>query len=134
MQFAVEILKVRHIIVCGHYGCSGVNAALHRDRIGLADNWLQHVQDVRHKHERKLECVAGDGSARCDRLCELNVIEQVANVCRTTIIRDAWLRDQPLAVHGWIYGIKDGRLRDLNCSASSIEEAARSYQAALASL
>jgi carbonic anhydrase len=134
MQFAVDILKVRHIIVCGHYGCSGVHAALHRDRIGLADNWLQHVQDVRHKHERKLECVAGDGSARCDRLCELNVIEQVANVCRTTIVRDAWLRGQEVTVHGWIYGIKDGRLRDLKCSATGIEDAARTYSAALTAL
>ena len=134
MQFAVEILQVRHIIVCGHYGCSGVHAALHRDRIGLADNWLQHVQDVRHKHERKLECVSGEGSARCDRLSELNVIEQVANVCRTTIVRDAWLRGQELAVHGWIYGIKDGRLRDLKCSATGIDEAARTYGAAVASL
>ena len=81
MQFAVDVLNIRHIIVCGHYGCSGVNAALHRDRIGLADNWLQHVQDVRHKHERKLECLPAEGSDRCDKLCELNVVEQVRNVC-----------------------------------------------------
>ena len=134
IQFAVEVLKVRHIIVCGHYGCSGVNAALHRDRIGLADNWLQHVQDVRHKHERRLECVAGDSSARCDRLCELNVIEQVANVCRTTIVRDAWASGQDLAVRGWIYGLKDGLLRDLKCTGTNPETAATSYQAALAAL
>jgi carbonic anhydrase len=134
MQFAVEVLKVKHIIVCGHYGCSGVNAALHRDRIGLADNWLQHVQDVRHKHERRLECVSGDGSARCDRLCELNVVEQVGNVSRTTIVRDAWLRGQELAVHGWIYGIKDGLLRDLDCTITSPETAGAVYQAALAAL
>lgn len=134
MQFAVEILKVRHIIVCGHYGCSGVHAALHRDRVGLADNWLQHVQDVRHKHERRLTCVAGDGTARCDRLCELNVIEQVANVCRTTIVRDAWARGQDLAVHGWIYGLKDGLLRNLRCTARNGEDAARSYQEALDAL
>lgn len=133
MQFAVELLKVKHIIVCGHYGCSGVNAALHRDRIGLADNWLQHVQDVRHKHERRLECVPG-GPARCDHLCELNVIEQVANVCRTTIVRDAWLRGQNLAVHGWIYGLTDGLLRDLNCTATSPEEAATAYRLALTRL
>jgi carbonic anhydrase len=100
LQFAVDLLKVRHIIVTGHYGCSGVAAALHRNRIGLADNWLQHVQDVSHKHERRLECVRGDGSERADRLCELNVIEQVANVCRTTIVRDAWAREQELSVHG----------------------------------
>ena len=90
MQFAVDLLKVEHIIVCGHYGCSGVNAALHRDRIGLADNWLQHVQDVRYKHERRLQCVKGTGSERTDRLCELNVAAQVANVCHTTIVQDAW--------------------------------------------
>ncbi len=134
MQFAVELLKVRHIIVCGHYGCSGVNAALHRDRIGLADNWLQHVQDVRHKHERKLECVSSDGSARCDRLCELNVIEQARNVCRTTIVRDAWGRGQELAVHGWIYGLTDGHLRDLNCTATSSETAKSNYDAAIAAM
>jgi carbonic anhydrase len=134
MQFAVELLKVSHIIVCGHYGCSGVNAALHRDRIGLADNWLQHVQDVRHKHERRLECVSGDGVARCDRLCELNVVEQVRNVCRTTVVRDAWLRGQPLAVHGWIYGLKDGLLRDLNCTATTPETAASGYRTALEQL
>src|SRR3954464_15285949 len=134
MQFAVEVLKVKHIIVCGHYGCSGVNAALHRDRVGLADNWLQHVQDVRHKHEQRLECVNGDGAERCDRLCELNVIEQVANVCRTTIVRDAWARTQELRVHGWIYGLKNGLLQDLKCSAHDPESAARSYKAALAAL
>lgn len=134
MQFAVDVLRVKHIIVCGHYGCSGVHAALHRDRIGLADNWLQHVQDVRRQHERRLECVQGDGSARVDRLCEVNVIEQVANVCRTTIVRDAWARDQQLAVHGWIYGLKDGLLRDLRCTATSPETAAQGYHGALADL
>lgn len=134
MQFAVEVLKVSHIIVCGHYGCSGVNAALHRDRIGLADNWLQHVQDVRHKHERRLECIAAEGSGRFDRLCELNVIEQVRNVCRTTIVRDAWDRDQKLAVHGWIYGLKDGLIRDLKCTATSPETTKACYEAALAAL
>jgi carbonic anhydrase len=134
MQFAVDVLKVSHIIVCGHYGCSGVHAALHRDRIGLADNWLQHVQDVREKHSRRLECIAGEGPVRCDRLCELNVIEQVANVCRTTIVRDAWARGQSLTVHGWIYGLKDGLLRNLQCTSSGPESAATSYQAALAAL
>ena len=134
MQFAVDVLNIRHIIVCGHYGCSGVNAALHRDRIGLADNWLQHVQDVRHKHERKLECLPADGSDRCDKLCELNVVEQARNVCRTTIVRDAWSRGQELTVHGWIYGLKDGLLRDLNCSASSPESAKSNYHAALEAL
>jgi carbonic anhydrase len=134
MQFAVDVLKVSHIMVVGHYGCSGVNAALRGERVGLADNWLQHVQDVRQKHERKLQCVAGDGSARCDRLCELNVIEQVENVCRTTIVCDAWARGQELAVHGWIYGIQDGLLRDLNCNATSPETARAGYETALAAL
>lgn len=134
IQFAVEVLKVRHIIVTGHYGCSGVNAAMNRDRVGLADNWLQHVQDVCQKHRPRLECISASGSARCDRLCELNVVEQVANVCRTTIVRDAWARGQDLTVHGWIYGLKDGLLRDLKCSARNPEEAARSYDAALAEL
>src|SRR4029077_11744821 len=111
MQFAVEILKVEHIIVCGHYGCSGVQAALRGDRLGLSDNWLRHIQDVRQKHEKTLANAGGEAS---DRLCELNVIEQVANVRDTTIARDAWERGQELAVHGWIYGLHDGLLRDLN--------------------
>jgi carbonic anhydrase len=134
MQFAVDLLKVEHIMVVGHYGCSGVNAALQCQRVGLADAWLQHVQDVRHKHARRLQCVSGNGAGRCDRLCELNVIEQVANVCRTTIVRDAWSRGQPLAVHGWIYSIKDGLLRDLHCTARKIEECLSSHEAALAKL
>ena len=111
MQFAVEILKVEHIIVCGHYGCSGVQAALRGDRLGLSDNWLRHIQDVRQKHEKTLAITRGEAS---DRLCELNVIEQVANVRDTTIVRDAWERGQELAVHGWIYRLHDGLLRDLN--------------------
>jgi carbonic anhydrase len=111
MQFAVDILKVEHIIVCGHYGCSGVQPALCGDRLGLTDNWLRHIQDVRQKHEKTLANAGGEAS---DRLCELNVIEQVANVRDTTIARDAWERGQELAVHGWIYGLDDGLLRDLN--------------------
>ena len=111
MQFAVDILKVRHIIVCGHYGCSGVGAALRRDRLGLSDNWLRHVQDVQQKHEQTLASV--HESEAVDRLCELNVMEQVANVCSTTIVRDAWERGQELAVHGWIYGLHGGLLQDL---------------------
>ena len=134
MQFAVEVLKVEHIIVVGHYGCSGVNAALNSDRVGLADNWLQHVQDVCHKHQQRLECVRVEGNARSDRLCELNVIEQVANVCRTTIVRDAWLRGQDLTVHGWVYGLKDGLIRNLHCSASTVAEASHAYHAAIAEL
>ena len=111
MQFAVEILKVEHIIVCGHYGCSGVQAVLRGDRLGLSDNWLRHIQDVRQKHEKALADAGGEAS---DRLCELNVVQQIANVRDTTIARDAWERGQELAVHGWIYGLHDGLLRDLN--------------------
>ena len=133
MQFAVEVLKVEHIIVCGHYGCSGVNATMLNQRIGLADNWLQHVQDVAQKHTRRLSCVKSD-AARCDRLCELNVVEQVANVCRTTIIRDAWTAGQGVTVHGWIYGLKNGLIKDLHCSASNVEEGAAAYAKALAGL
>jgi carbonic anhydrase len=133
MQFAVDILKVRHIIVCGHYGCSGVQAALRRDRIGLSDNWLRHVQDVRTKHEHRLARAANDADA-CDRLCELNVIEQVDNVCQTTIARDAWERGQDLAVHGWVYGLQDGLLRDLSVTVADASEAPAAFEAAIAAL
>jgi len=133
MQFAVDILKVRHIIVCGHYGCSGVQAALRRDRIGLSDNWLRHVQDVREKHGAQIAHLHSEEAAST-RLCELNVIEQVANVCQTTIARDAWERGQPLAVHGWIYGIENGLLRDLNTTVTAREEADSNYQAAISAL
>jgi len=133
MQFAVDILKVRHIIVCGHYGCSGVGAALRRDRIGLSDNWLRHVQDVRHKHEDVISAAGGEPAA-ANRLCELNVIEQVANVCQTTIARDAWERGQELTVHGWVYGLQDGRLRDLHTTVGNTDEPAAKYKEALAAL
>lgn len=133
MQFAVDILKVRHIIVCGHYGCSGVGAALRQDRIGLSDNWLRHVQDVREKHEKLLAGSAAEAEAH-NRLCELNVIEQAANVCQTTIVRDAWERGQEVAVHGWIYGLQDGLLRDLNMTITAFRETAPLYRAAIAAL
>ena len=133
MQFAVDILKVRHIIVCGHYGCSGVRATLRRDRLGLSDNWLRHVQDVRQKHQQMLS-KATDESAACDRLCELNVIEQVANVCQTTIARDAWERGQELAVHGWIYGLENGLLRDLKTTVADAQESVAAYESAVAAL
>ena len=133
MQFAVDILKVRHIIVCGHYGCSGVGAALRRARIGLSDNWLRHVQDVRQKHQ---DCVSAAGTevAAGDRLCELNVIEQVANVCQTTIARDAWERGQELSVHGWVYGLQDGLLRDLNTTVANADEPSAVYRTAITAL
>jgi len=133
MQFAVDILKVKHVIVCGHYGCSGVQAALRQTRVGLSDNWLRHVQDVRHKHDLHL---AGLGNEHkiLDRLCEMNVIEQVANVCHTTIARDAWEREQELTVHGWVYGLQDGRLRDLNVTVAGYREILPAYHAAIAAL
>ncbi|MEP6956630.1 MAG: carbonate dehydratase [Chthoniobacterales bacterium] len=133
MQFAVDLLKVRHIIVCGHYGCSGVRAAYRRDRLGLSDNWLRHLQDVREKHDDRLARV-GDEAECCDRLCEINVIEQVANVCQTTIARDAWERGQELVVHGWIYGLEDGLLHDLHTSVSAFDEAGPAYAAAIAAV
>jgi carbonic anhydrase len=129
IQFAVEILKVRHVIVCGHYGCSGVRAALGRDRLGLVENWLRHVQDVRNKHADAISVLA-EAAAQVDRLCELNVVEQVVNVCQTSIVRDAWERGQELWVHGWIYGIADGLLRDLGMTVSASDEVdARRVQA-----
>jgi len=133
MQFAVDILKIRHIIVCGHYGCSGVQAALRRERLGLSDNWLRHLQDVRQKHERFLAGAGADPQAS-DRLCELNVIEQVVNVCHTTIARDAWERGQQLSVHGWIYGLQDGLLHDLKVTVSDFHQTLPAYQAALSAL
>jgi carbonic anhydrase len=133
IQFAVDVLKVRHIMVVGHYGCSGVGAALRGDRIGLSDNWLRHVQDVRQKHESRLVAL-GDTVLRADRLCELNVIEQAANVCQTTIVRDAWERGQELAVHGWVYGLQDGLIRDLDFSVTGSDAASSGYDAAIANL
>ena len=115
IEFAIGVLKVRDVIVCGHYGCSGVRAALGRERIGLADNWLRHVQDVEAKHAGVLGQLA-DRVARERRLCELNVAEQVRHVCETSVVREAWERGQPLSVHGWIYDLEDGLLRDLEVS------------------
>lgn len=112
MQFAVEVLRVGHVIVCGHYGCGGVLAALRGDNLGLVDNWLRPVQDVRWKHRVELDALQSE-APRHNRLCELNVLEQVVNASRTTIVRDAWARGQALALHGWIYDIRDGLLRDL---------------------
>ena len=133
MQFAVDILKVRHIMVVGHYGCSGVLAAFRRERVGLSDNWLRHVQDVREKHEKVLASL-GNTTGAVDRLCELNVIEQVFNVCETSIVRDAWERGQPLTVHGWVYGLKDGLIHDLKTSVTNFPETPAVYQAAIAAL
>jgi carbonic anhydrase len=131
LQFAIDVLGVKHVIVCGHYGCSGVHAALVRRRVGLADNWLRHVQDVHQKHERYL----GDAlpnREKQDRLCELNVIEQVVNVCQTTIVQDAWERGQELTIHSWIYGLQDGLLRDLGLTVSCADDLAAKLQGSFA--
>ncbi len=133
MQFAVDMLKVSHIIVCGHYGCSGVLAALRRDRLGLSDNWLRHLQDVRQKYEARLTSAATEAEAAA-RLCELNVIEQVANVGMTTILRDAWERGQEVSVHGLIYGLHDGLLRDLNVTLNAFNDTLAVCEAAAAAL
>ena len=123
LQFAVDVLKVKHVIIVGHYGCKGVHAAMTGTRVGLADNWLRHVQDVNQKHERYLGEVV-DTKHRAERLCELNVVEQVSNVCQTTILQDAWDRGQQVSVHGWVYGLKDGHLHDLEMSVSAIDQLA----------
>ena len=116
LQFALDVLKVEHVIVCGHYGCGGVEAAEAGRSLGLVDNWLRHVQDVRDRHRADLDACA-DTTARVNRLCELNVIEQVRNVSQTTVVQDAWRRGQKLSVHGWIYSLRDGLLRDLGLTA-----------------
>ncbi|MBU3629641.1 carbonate dehydratase [Polynucleobacter sp. AP-Melu-500A-A1] len=126
IQFAIELLKVKHIVVVGHYGCAGVHAALSDRRVGLADNWLRHVKDVHQKHERYLGEVLPTPK-RQDRLCELNVIEQVINVCETTIVQDAWANGQELTVHGWVYRLDTGLIKDLGMSSSSIEEMKTRY-------
>jgi len=130
MQYAVDVLKVDHIIVCGHHGCGGVKAAMDNLQLGLIDNWLRHVQDVLHEHEELLAQVS-DENKRLDRLCELNVIEQVLNVCRTTIVQSAWQRLQELVIHGWIYGLEDGLLRDLGVSIDNPENMSAVYRDAI---
>ena len=131
IQFAVDVLRVGHVIICGHYGCGGVLAALRDERLGLADNWLRHVQDVRWKHQQQLDGLATE-ALRHRRLCELNVIEQVVNVSQTTVVREAWARGASLAVHGWIYGLEDGLLQDLGVCVTSEAEIAACADAARA--
>ncbi len=131
MQYAIDVLHVRHVIVCGHYGCGGVRAAFQDQRVGLVDNWLRHVQDVRSKHRDELDALATE-QAQLDRLSELNVIEQVSNVSQTTVVQDAWSRGQKLSVHGVIYGLQDGLLRDLDITVRSIEDVAAHVDAARA--
>jgi carbonic anhydrase len=133
VQYAVDVLHVRDIMVVGHYGCGGVRAALERNKLGLIDNWLRHVQDVRAAHEELVDCVQ-DPLARVDRMCELNVLEQAVNVCETTIVLDAWARGQALAVHGWIYGVHDGLLRDLGFAVSDPSQIPGQFASALAEI
>ena len=130
LQFAVDVLKVSHIIVCGHYGCGGVQAALENRPLGFIDNWLRYVQDVIHSHEAQLSKIRVE-TQRLNKLCELNVIEQVLNVSRTTIVQGAWERGQELTVHGWIYGIGDGLLRDLGICIMSQDELSAAYEEAV---
>ncbi|NTU85210.1 MAG: carbonate dehydratase [Chloroflexales bacterium] len=130
LQYAVEVLQVDHIIVCGHYRCGGIHAALHSHHLGLIDNWLQHVQDVRRKHASRL-AACGDTDEEERRLSELNVIEQVVNVSQTTIVQKAWLRGQQLTVYGWIYGVEDGLLRDLQIRVSGLENLDEQYTRAV---
>jgi carbonic anhydrase len=127
IEFAVEVLQVSHIIVCGHYGCGGVQAADDDHHLGLIDNWLRHVRDVRQKYQHELAHIT-DEVERTDRLCEANVVEQVRNVCHTTVVQDAWERGQTLWVHGWIYAIQDGLLRDLDVTTASQDEIEQAYR------
>ncbi|HEX2238112.1 MAG TPA: carbonate dehydratase [Gammaproteobacteria bacterium] len=132
LQFAVDVLHVKHVIVCGHYGCGGVQATLAGAKLGLIDNWLRHVHDVALKHADALAAL--NDAAKLDRLCELNVIEQVANVAQTTVVQDAWERGQKLAIHGWVYGLKDGLVRDLRATVTRAEDVLVSHENAVASL
>jgi len=130
LQFGVDVLGVRHIIVCGHYGCGGVAAALRGERHGLVDNWLRRIEMVRERHAQRLDRATGSGR-RADLLCELNVVEQVRNVCQTTVLRDAWQRGREVTVHGWIYRLHDGRLRDLGVSIDAPADTDAIYRTAL---
>jgi carbonic anhydrase len=132
IQFAVDVLRIEHILVVGHYGCGGVHAALTGTRVGLADNWIRHVGDVAQKHASMLDNLAPD--LRDDRLCELNAIEQAENVCLTTVVRDAWARGQKLSVHGWVYSLLDGRVRELGMDVDSADQLQPAYERALARL
>jgi carbonic anhydrase len=133
MQYAIDLLQVRHIMVVGHYGCGGVMAAMQNRRIGLADNWIRHVQDVRNKHRAWLDGMT-DEELRLKALCELNVLEQALNVCETTVVQDAWSRGQGVVVHGWVYGLHNGLLEDLKITVSNPGEVGASYGLALGAL
>lgn len=127
LQYAVEVLKVKHVMVVGHYGCGGVQAAYENGDNGLADNWLRNIKDVLHRHEAELEAIPGKAE-RLERLVELNVSTQVAHVACTTIVQRAWARGQPLTVHGWVYSLRDGLLKDLDCSVDSVDDVPAAYR------
>ena len=133
LQFALDVLKVQHVIVCGHYGCGGVQAVEKNQSLGLVDNWLRHVHNVRERHREMLDRIE-KAAERADRLCELNVIEQVRHVCQTTVVQDAWRRGQTLSIHGWIYGLRDGLLRDLAFTVDAPSEIEPMYTSALANI
>ena len=132
LQYAVEVLRVQHVIVTGHYGCGGVRAVMDDAKLGLIDNWLRHVEDVRQRHSGLLSNCSNE--AVFDRLCELNVIEQATHVCQTTVVGAAWERGQPLEVHGLIYGLHDGRLREVGFSAAKLADVAAAYDSAIHSI
>jgi len=127
LQYAVDVIKVKYVMVVGHYGCGGVRAAYENADNGLIDNWLRNIKEVQHRHRDDLEAIA-DKDQRLETLCELNVMAQVANVCHTTIVQNAWQRGQPLSVHGWVYSLKDGLLKDLNCTVDRAEQIADAYR------
>jgi len=133
IQFAVERLQVAHVMVVGHYGCSGVNAAMRNTRVGIADNWLRHVQDVRNQHHEWVMSLP-DGAVRLDALCELNVLEQSLHVCQTTVVQDAWARGQQVDVHGWVYGLHSGLIKDLRLTVGKADDLHGAYAQAVASL
>jgi len=126
LQYAIDVLKVKHIIVCGHYGCGGVKAAMDTQSYGLIDNWLRGIKDIYKRNLEKIQKIKSE-EKQLDKMCELNVKEQVANICHSTIVQDAWIRKQPLTIHGWIYSIKDGVLRDLNTSVNQLSQVSRIY-------
>jgi carbonic anhydrase len=127
LEYAVDLLKTEHVIVCGHYGCGGVKAAMDDHALGLVDNWLRHIRDVHARFKEELEAIS-DLKARYNRLVELNVIQQVLNICHTTIVQGAWNRKQPLSIHGWVYDLSSGRLHDLNCCISNPEQVETIYR------
>jgi carbonic anhydrase len=133
MEFAIDSLKVKHVIVVGHYGCSGVNAAMNNIRVGIADNWLRHVQDVRNQHRDFLQALP-DGPERLNAMCELNALEQALNVCQTTVVQEAWAKGQQVEVHGWVYGINNGLAKDLRMTVGKADDVPGAYAEALAAL